>query len=106
MTYKSVAKSVRESKEQHPERYCTKCLFNISRGTVCPRHQAGKSYAQVFDEYRQAAQGQITYYTNLGAKNGQDYSHYIAEAQDRLDRMAKQSVVDPVIEEIFKSLEN
>lgn len=38
-------------------------------------------------EYRQIAEQQIADYTRLGAQNGQNYAHYIAEAQDRIARI-------------------
>ena len=54
MSHNSTAKSVREDKEQHPERYCPKCLWKVlllnhdtqqhnivapgCKGGRCPRH--------------------------------------------------------------------
>lgn len=39
MSHGSVAKKVRENKENHPERYCstTNCLWRLSSGP-CPSH--------------------------------------------------------------------
>lgn len=104
MTHGQVAKSVRERKEQKPERYCSnaKCLFSLADGKVCPKHQAGKTFEQVMAEYRKQAEGQITYYTNLGAQNGQNYAHYIAEAHDRIARIA---AFDPnAVNNLFEKL--
>jgi hypothetical protein len=36
-THNSVAKSVREHKEAHPELYCLHCLWRTGGGP-CPRH--------------------------------------------------------------------
>jgi len=37
-SHNSVAKSVREHKELHPELYCPKCLWRTGDGSYCPRH--------------------------------------------------------------------
>lgn len=36
----AVAAKVRKDREEHPERYCTQCLWRIQgpRATPCPRH--------------------------------------------------------------------
>ena len=40
MTRGSVAASVRENKEKHPERYCanSRCLWSLRGGKPCPKH--------------------------------------------------------------------
>jgi hypothetical protein len=32
------AQSARLEREKHPDRYCTKCLWNVRRSGPCPRH--------------------------------------------------------------------
>lgn len=60
------------------------------------------TFAEVMASYRKAAEGQITYYTNLGAKNGQDYQFYIEEAQDRIGRI---DAFDPqALDNLFEKL--
>jgi hypothetical protein len=37
----NIAATVRKDREQHPERYCTQCLWRIQtrgKSTPCPRH--------------------------------------------------------------------
>lgn len=40
MSHSSVAKSVRETKERDPSRFCTneRCLWNVARSGACPSH--------------------------------------------------------------------
>ena len=45
------------------------------------------TFAEVMASYRKDAEAQIKYYTDLTAKNGQDYQFYIEEAQDRIGRI-------------------
>ena len=106
MTHGQVAKSIRQRKEQNPERFCShfKCLFSLADGKVCPKHQAGKTFAEVMASYRKQAEAQIKYYMDLGAKNGQDYQFYIEEAQDRIGRIDTfdANELDNLFEELLK----
>ena len=52
MTRSQVAKSVRENKEKHPERYCfaARCLWALRSGP-CPKHdKAEREFVAAFTE--------------------------------------------------------